>query len=79
MGVDGKRATGVTKPITLLEPCSASGSIEILSTMAEMMGAVLTHDDVAFVAREAAAASKSCKVALPHLPWVPKKGRLSNF
>ena len=47
--------------------------IEAKSTMAEMMGAVLTHDDVAFVAREAAAASKSCKVALPHLPWVPKK------
>ena len=33
--------------------------------MAETMGAVPTHDDVAFVAREAAAASKSCKVALP--------------
>ena len=36
--------------------------------MAETMGAVPTHDDVAFVAREAAEASKSCKSAVVLLP-----------
>ena len=43
--------------------------------MAETMSEVSTHDDVVFVAREAAAASDCCEVALPHLPRFPKKGR----
>ena len=70
MGSDGKRVAGVTSTKTFL-----GERIEAKSTMAETMSEVSTHDDVVFVAREAAAASDCCEVALPHLPRFPKKGR----